>query len=209
MIVSPQPATKATEIIKWLNDIFHSSDGSEGYFQRHRFKLNRYKTEIKALQDTSPETYFTLLGMIACIENDEEKMHRSHNKALICSGNSLWSLGQYALSLFRLGYYEKSCQYALMAHEKDETNLVLAGIIMDSAYYSGMNEIYQTFKTKLDKLNADYIDPDFFPEDDDSSLEIMLSVTEKMIDENPDLIIEPDPSFEKEIADLIAGVDLS
>lgn len=198
------PKSKHNYIIQKLNEILNHID--IGPF---RFQLNGFKEDAKRMFLTEPELAYTILGIIACIEDDLESMHKNHQNAIRLSGESLYTLKQYSASLAEQGLFDQAYKYAHKAYEKTKDDRDVLILLMDLAYSLEKTYEYEVFKKKVIKLGFDFHDPNDFPEDSDDFLQEAFSVVDKTIKNNPELIFEPDPEFEALVDELVDGVDIS
>lgn len=173
---------------------------------KHQFRLAQIKNEAERLRQEDPEGAYIVLGIIACMKNDIENMHRYHKNAIKCSAESLLSLKNYSLSLYKQEFFKESYIYCLKAHEQEKTNPDVLRDLLNIAFILGLDENYDKFKKKLDRLNVEYNDPKDFYEDDDAWLKETLTDVEEMLHKHPELVVKPDPEREALIDDLIEGV---
>ena len=200
----PAAESKYDDIILDLNDIAKAFDKTQ-----YVFKLNRYKADVKVMIQDNPENAYSILGMIACLENDIESMHKYHKIALKCSGNNMRSLFQYSSSLYNFDLFEEAYKYAYQAFEKDPRDRDTLQMLLNLAYYTEQDEKYKRFKNELIKRKFEFQDPDSFIEDNDRILTSMVESAETLIQNNPEMIVEPDPELEALVADLVKGVDIA
>jgi len=197
----PVPKTKYDHTIKELNIMSGSYDA-----QAHEFRLAQIKREAEAIRQKDPTSSYILLGIIACIKNDIENMHRYHKNAINCSGKSLHSIMQYSSSLFNQGLLKDCYVYSSQAHEIEPSNPAILKELLRLSYYLELNEQYEQIKQKLERLGVHYDDPAVFLEDNDDWLEKAFTAMDRLIDDNPDLIVKPNPEREAIIDELIEGV---
>ena len=199
--MTPKSATKCASMVEELNFMSDSYDPD-----KHQFKLAQIKNEAEKLKQEDPEGAYTILGIIACMKGDIENMHRYHENAIKCSGESFLSLKNYCSSLYHQGFFKESYVYCLKAHEKEKTDSSILKELLALSFFLGLDEEYDKFKEKLDKLNVEYADPKDFYEDDDDWLKETLTDVEKILHKHPELVVKPDPEREALIDDLIEGV---
>jgi hypothetical protein len=193
----PVPASKYSDIINDLNQI-----DSEIDYKPYIFRLNTYKQETKKMIQKNPEEAYIILGIIACIENDLELMHKYHLNAISSSGQSLLSLYQYCCSLSEQDFYQDAKKYALKAHEKVPEDRALSFILYE-------HEDYILYKKKLEKLGFEFQDPNDFIEDEEVSLKEAIISVDGILNKNPQMIFESDPDLEALVDELIEGVDIA
>ncbi len=197
-----QPQTKYLEIVKKLNKMLFSGETNE-------FELKRLKKEAENIKRTSPARSFTLLGMVACLEKDIDQMHSHHKNALHYSGDGQTYLQNYAVSLNALGIVDKAHEYALEAYEKEPDDPIVIGLLAQITNKLDMDDEFQKYVKLFHKLTGKKHYLVSFPEDDGETLSKKLSAFDKLMDEQPDLIVEPDPKMMKLAEELIEGVDIN
>jgi len=197
-----QPQTKYLEIVEKLNKMLFSGEANE-------FELKRLKKEAENIKRTSPARSFTLLGMIACLEKDVDHMHSHHKNALHYSGDNQTYLQNYAVSLNALGIVDKAHEYALEAHQKDPKDHNVIGLLAKITNKLDMEDEFQRYIKLFNKLTGETHYLVSFPEDDEETLSKKLSTFDKLIDEQPDLIVKPDPKMMKLAEELIEGVAIN
>lgn len=202
--MKPVPESKYDEIIQELNEISNHIDK-----RPFAFKLNRFKDEANRIISIEPKMAYTILGIIACFENDLEAMHKYHQNAIKLSGESSYALSQYSASLAKQGLLEQAYTCAHKAYEKTKEDRDILIKLMNLAYSLKKIDDYEFFKKMLIKLRFDFHDPDEFLEDSDEFLQNAFGIVDKMIENHPELTIEPDPEFEAFVDDLVEGVDIS
>lgn len=197
----PAPKSKYDSTIEELNQISYDDN-----LVRNEFRLAQIKREAEKRLKEDPASSYTILGIIACIKKDEQKMHRCHKIALNCSGNGFHTLEQYCFSLFNLGLFNDCYVHSLQAHEMVPEDLDILKQLVLVSYYLDLMDSYELFKEKMERLGVSYEDPADFNEDDEEWLEEALNATDNIISENPELIITPDPEREALVDELIDGV---
>lgn len=200
----PAPASKYGDIIADLIDIDEQLD-----YRPYIFRLNHYKVYAEKTIHEYPEEAYTLLGIIACIKGDIEAMHKNHKIAVQCSEQGVVSISQYCCSLLRHNFYEEAKKYALVAFSKAPEDRGVLIKLMVSSYYLGDIPNYEKYKEKLDKLGFEYEDPNQFYEDDPEWLAAAIESVDKLLEKNPQMLVEQDADLEAIVDDLIEGVDIS
>jgi hypothetical protein len=200
----PAPASKYDDIIYELNDISDQLD-----YQPYKFRLNHYKQYADKLIEKNPEEAYTILGIIACIEDDLPTMHQYHKIAIDCSGHSILSIHQYCSSLFTQDLYEEAKEYALIIFDKLPEDRETLIYLLEASFSLGQEEDYRHYKECLKKLGFEFEDPDCFKEDDPEKLLQIIQSVDKVLDENPQMIIKQDPHLEALARELVKGVDIS
>lgn len=110
--MTPVPQNRSRELIDELNEALdHERPLSE-------FEIRRYIQEASSLIDADPAEAFTLLGILAGIEQNEEQMHHYHGLAIKHSVEDPYHVFNYAVSIGRLGRLEESLSWARKAYER-------------------------------------------------------------------------------------------
>ncbi|MCP4113031.1 MAG: hypothetical protein GY749_47140 [Desulfobacteraceae bacterium] len=116
------------------------------------FTLNRCKIEAKKLREQNfLEEAFAILGMIACIEKNIEEMHSYHRRALGYSGETYFSLYNYATSLTFSSLYQEAYEYALKAFEIEKNEKVI-NLILHTTYLLNKKDEFTKYAQLYKKL---------------------------------------------------------
>ncbi|MBC8432556.1 MAG: hypothetical protein H8D96_11640 [Desulfobacterales bacterium] len=119
MSPTAQPLSKGAQIIAQLNELIQRKDADD-------FTLKRLKAEAEKIKENNLVDAFSILGMIACIEQDIENLHSYHKSAITYSNESARELSHYVVSLINSKLYEDAYKYSLKVFKKaptDEKNL--------------------------------------------------------------------------------------
>jgi hypothetical protein len=198
------PKSKYESIIRDLNVISNELCPIEEF----TFKLQPYKTDAKKMIQSDPENAYILLGIIACIKMEIDSMHKYHKLAIKCSSETFHSFYQYCCSLSTQGLHKEAYEYALLAHEKIPEDKNALEQLLNASYYLKMADKYTFYKTKLQKLNFNFLDPGEFPEDNEGFLKVAIPKIDEILETHPELIIESDPALEAFVDELLEGVDI-
>jgi len=198
------PESKYDNIIHELNVIADSFD-----IKPFAFKLNRYKNEAIKIIQQDPEHAYIILGIIACIEDDLESMHKYHKNAITCSAESVHSLYQYSSSLTTQELMDEAYNYANKAYEKAPDEKIILDQLMHISYAIGKDYKYNELKEKMINLGFEFRDPNEFYEDNEEFLVKTISKVDALLERYPQMVVEPDPDFEDFVEDLVEGVDIS
>ncbi len=135
-MVLPAPNKKTVDIISDIHEILRT-----GLYDD--FTLKRCKLEAKKLkkQDVFLEEVFIILGMIACIEGDINKMHSYYRSALGYSGENYLSLSNYAASLMCSSLHKEAYEYALKAFELEKREKNIHVILFAAYLINNKNEL--------------------------------------------------------------------
>ncbi len=117
--------SKMNEIIDEIN-YFNSS----GLFTE--FDLKRLKKEAEKVKDISLTEGFSLLGLIAALEDDLEAMHSCFKRALQQSSEGSFELCAYASALLISKSYEDAYKYALRAYKNDPSVLISLDVLIEA-----------------------------------------------------------------------------
>lgn len=196
------PKSKTQNLICQLNDMIISGNVNE-------FTLRRCKAEAAKVKEVDLPDYFCLLGMIACIEEDDENMHAKHKNSILYSGNDPHYLAQYGVSLMNRKLFERGYGVAKEALEKDPLNEEALNLMIKAANCLGKEEDFSIYTAKWHKLKGERHPLIVFPEDNNSQLLSYLNGFDGIIDACPSLIHEPDPALIQLADELTQGVDLT
>ena len=88
--------------------------------------LNWRKKLIIFKGSLNVDIFLSIKGMIACLRNDLDSMHKHHKNALSYSDNASLPLKQYVVSLKRHGLLEQAYEYAKELIDKDINEIEIA-----------------------------------------------------------------------------------
>lgn len=98
------------------------------------FDLKRLKKEAEDVKNNVDlASGFALLGMISCLEKDEESVRSYFKRAIEQSGGAIWHIGNFAISLKHLGLIEDAYEYAKEAYEKNPVDTESINIAIEMA----------------------------------------------------------------------------
>jgi hypothetical protein len=196
------PKSKIPEIICQLNEMIVSGNINE-------FTLKRYKAEAAKVKQSDLAAYFCVLGMIACIEKDDESMHANHKNSLIYSKNDPHYLAQYSVSLMNRKMFEQSYAFAKEAIEIDPLNEKALNLMVQTTnFLNNKEDEFYSYAAKWQKMKGEVHPLLAFPEDDPKKLSVMLYKFDELLDSCPNLISEADGSLFKLADELTQGVEL-
>lgn len=199
-----QAKTKFEEFTDILNDMIR--DRSE----RNDFQLRKIRLEAKKLVQDDPVQAYILLGMIACVENDMENMHRNHKNAIhLC--NNFDTNASYATSLLNSKLFHESYDMALKADKlcgDDIYDIIqITNILIKCCSSLDFEEELDNYLQKWKKIkNEDH--PLYFPEDNSDNLAEMFDCFDNLIIKHPDEIVRLDPEIVARAQKLVEGVEL-
>lgn len=200
MNIKAQPKTKAVKLIDKLNKMVIRREVNE-------LELKRCKVEAEKLKKIDIARAFTILGMVACLEKDIEKMHSFHKNAIIYSPEDVVTIYQYVVSLANLDLFQDGYTWALKAYKKDPLYSDIIDILIKITNKLDLEDKFRIYTNKWLKLTKK---PHFlvsFPEDNDGRLSKMFNGFDELMDSQSDLILTPDPELIKLADELVEGVD--
>jgi hypothetical protein len=196
------PKSKIPEIICQLNEMIVSGNIDD-------LALKRCKTEAAKLKHSDQATFFCVLGMIACIEKDDESMHANHKNSLIYSRNDPHFLEQYSVSLMNRKMYDQAYAFAKEAIEIEPLNeKALNLMIQTTNFLNNKEDEFNSYAAKWQKMKGEVHPLLAFPEDDPKELSVMLYRFDELLDSCPSLISEADEALFKLADELTQGVEL-
>lgn len=164
-----QPAKKINELILRLDALDISEDHSNNI---DVLKAKRFaEKEIK----NAPFDAYMLMGMVACIENDIDKMKSSHENAIRLSGGHAVSYYQYAVSLARRGLFKESLDYAEKALALIENKVQYLDTVIASAYGAGDTDKVKEYSLRWLESQKDYHPLHLAVMTDDEYLDVIYS----------------------------------
>ena len=197
-----QPKSKASQIIDNLNEMLDSRTINE-------FALKKFKVEAEKIKEEDLASAFSILGMIACIENDMNNMHSYHKNAITYSNESIAELSHYVVSLMNCRLFKDAHTYAQKVYEKNPSNLKNLDILIRTVNELNLEDEFQKYVKKWENLKGEPHISVTFPEDNDDKLSQMLDKFDKLIDKQPDLILKPDPKLIELADSLVEGVEVN
>ena len=143
-IPMPVRETKSNELVELLNRLAE---------QPSEFQLAKAKREAKALVSKDANEGYTLLGIIAALEQNAGEMHRNHRLAIQNAPNNWWGQENYAKSLFRLGYFSEASDLASRLADRDPTHLDILRTAIGASTRAGKLERAIDLYARAGKLN--------------------------------------------------------
>ncbi|MCF8095428.1 MAG: hypothetical protein K9J79_08715 [Desulfobacteraceae bacterium] len=203
MTRSPAPEKKSLEIIEALNEMAKSETVDN-------IALARYKREAEQFKNTGLfRDAFIILGMIACLEDDFEKMHNSHINAIHYAPDDPASYSNYGVSLIKAGMPEEAYKYFVKTCKIEPTNKkflndvieILYDLSIDNSKYEEELEYYAARWKELTGENHElYDDPDTTAK--------LIDACDNMINEDHDAVSDIDPKVWNLAKRLTEGVEL-
>ncbi len=148
--MAPAPKTKSAELI--------------AQFGRYSFKnpidnfsLEKFKREAKGLLNSEPEQYWNARGALACLEKNLPEMHRCHQNAIEISGHSADLIGNFAISLRRVGLRKEAYIRAFEAHQARVADPQWLSVTIEYATYLGRFDLAKKHLEAWGKLFPDKI----------------------------------------------------
>jgi len=133
--MKPQPEPKANRLIKRINRLSLEKTKSP-------FAIKSIKREATGLIKSDSRRAYMALGMLACLEGEIGEMRDYHENALRISSDYSTNFN-YATSLSNNGFFQEAQKYALIAHEKEPSDIdCLSLIIKDNVAKGRFREAF-------------------------------------------------------------------
>jgi len=126
----PQAKPAAARLIERLNVLL-------GEKNRSPFVLSTLKKEAQALLKTDAFHAYVVLGMIACLEQNVDEMHKNHLKALNLYPHEPLASINYAASLANLGFNSEASKQYRKAYQLEPANLNVLSGLMEALTFAG------------------------------------------------------------------------
>lgn len=97
-----------------LNEIVNSVSSKE---QPSEFTIQGYKSKARSLMKTDAFNSYIILGIIGSLERNPHEMRENHSKALNINPHDMIAVGNFAVSLHRLGYFDEAYKHMQYANE--------------------------------------------------------------------------------------------
>ncbi len=197
----PQAETKMSKYIEILNGMAPPNEVN-------RFMLKQIIKEANQLKADNPADAFALLGMVACVEQDADGVHRNHKNALNYE-NSLRQKKFYGSSLSALGLFEEAYQYLTEAHAAlDEIGTNELNHMIRCTFYLDMDDKFDEY-TKYWELKTGKRHPlTIFPEDSERDLAFFLGAMDTCIKNDPAMIEDINADMFDLAEELVKGVSV-
>lgn len=145
MSLKPQPESEVSSIMDEVERFRLESNFSD-------FDLKRLKKKAENIKKNDLAMGFSLLGMIACLENDSETMRSYFKRAIDQSGSDPLHVLNYAISLRDFGLYEEAYEYAMKAYEKDRSFIKTINILIETALILNKKDAFEKYMSAWHKL---------------------------------------------------------
>ena len=151
----PAQNSKFSILINRLNQLARTFDFTS-------FDLIRIKKEAEDVKNNVDlASGFALLGMIACLEKDEEEVRSLFKRAIEQSCRESWHIANFAISLKSLGLMEDAYEHAREAYERasgvvDHLNLVieLACVLNKKADFEEFTKVWHKINKEMHPLEV-------------------------------------------------------
>lgn len=203
-MTTPVPQEKATTIIEELNEIGSSEEVDD-------LTLNRYKHEAEKLKSSGYlMESFIILGMIACLEGDEEKMHSSHKNAIAYAQENPNATRNYAVSLLRMGAIKEAYQYFLKTYNLDQAdqrflNDIIESLYDLSVYDNNYERDLECYALRWKELTGE----DHPLQETPETTSKFIESCDRIVNENPNAVSDMDSDVWNLAEALTQGVDLA
>lgn len=201
MAIAPAPESKAINIIEALNEMAKTGTVD-------KFALARYKREAEQIKKIGLfKDAFIILGMIACLEGDFEKMHDSHINAIHYAPNDPASYSNYGISLIKAGMLEEAYEYFVKTYKIEPNNIDFLNDVIevlfdltthDNKYESDLEYYAEYWKNLTGEHHPLYDDP--------GTTAKMIDECEEKIERNPEVVTELDLSTWQLVESLVKDV---
>ncbi len=199
-----QAKTKYGDFTTTLNNMI------KGNIEPNEFQLTKIKKEAIKIAHDEPVEAYLLLGMVACVENDEENMHKHHKNAISLRSdfdtNGLYAISLLNSDLFSDAYDRAHVAYGLCGEDVYDLILILDVLISCCYYLDYEEELDSHLKSWKKVKNEDHPMP--FSEDNSDNLEKMFECLDARIASCPDEIEKIDPEMVALAESLVEGVEL-
>lgn len=197
------PKEKAVEIIEELNMV-SSNEQIDG------FTIARYKHEAEKLKTSGYlAEAFIILGMIACLEGDEEKMHASHRNAISYAPTNPNTTRNYAVSLLKVGQSKEAYKYFLQTYKLDPTDKRFLNDVIETLYDLSVYD--STFESDLEYYAMRWVEltgENHSLWDDPEATAEMLNTCDTIISETPEMVTDVDSDIWSLAEKLTKGIEL-
>lgn len=209
--MSPAAQTKSIldGLVTQLNRLI--SDGKPNKLKDFSY----FKARAKKGIENDPVEAFSILGMVACIEQNIEDMHKNHSIALKYwriepeSTRDYWAPAQYSISLKKsLLDHQAYYDYGKNAFDAGYESAEFLEAIAVSAARLDLNDEFLEFANAYERVTGAPHPLTIFPEDDDKTLAKLFDAMDTLIEEDPDFIGSFEPELIAEVEELIKGVEL-
>ncbi len=149
MSLKLQPASKVSSLIDEINLFLETQDFSE-------FDLKRLKKESeKVKKNVDVADGFSLLGMIACLEDDIDAMRSYFKRAIQQSGGNPLHRANYAKCLGYQGIHQDAYEQALRAYEKDQSCIDALDVLIKKTCFLNKIEEFEKYTKAWHKLTRE------------------------------------------------------
>ncbi len=143
-MTAPQPAI--ADIITRLQDAYNSKEGLTD-FEKASFR----REANKAVPDANA---FSALGILACLDNNLDEMHKNHKNAITYAEGETKAIhmANYAYSLEICGMHSEALRMALSAWNLDNANVNALSLLLITAYKTEEESILAEYLSIWDKM---------------------------------------------------------
>lgn len=147
----PLIATKYIELVDSLNMMLNNRT------LINEFELKRIEKEASSLPEI--ESRYVVLGMIACLKNDIDGMHRYHKNAIRLSPSNPDVKIQYYVSLRSLELYQEAYDLCFEMYQKNPHDSVAIVELLVMSDKLGNDDNYKKYLSEYENLfNSEELD---------------------------------------------------
>lgn len=206
--MQPEALTKFSQLVQEINQLLKVEDRAD----IDDFTFRRLERDAKTLIDANPAESFSLLGMLACLDENIDEMHRCHLLSIKYQNEDVF-YNNYSISLENLFFFDEAYEYALKAYSLVSGREVNLTRLIDLAFLLEKAEDLQDHLAAYQKLTgkefpAKNLTNYQFPEDDPEVLKQMLDGFNDMINHHPEMLAKPDEKLNALVDDLVDGVEI-
>lgn len=202
-MTQPSPQTIADDLIERINELWHQKNETGKY---NDIEFQKIKHEIDKLYNVNYTLAYTTQAMLYCVAENERSAREFHEKAIYESNKDPDIIGHYVTTLINLGHYREAIDlgetiYKDKLHDKDfiKDLILLAERVCDEEKFTKYIEFYnKNFEEQFEYL---------FPEDDEETLDGIMTTIEENIESNPEKLYEADEQEFQEMLKLAKEIE--
>ena len=140
--------TKASKLIEKLNALLHQKE-------RNEFTLRKFRKEAENLRSSDAFSAYLLLGMLASLDNDVDKLRKNHLAALNLRPDDPDANFNYSMSLINLCFYSEARVLAEKAYQGSRGNLKYLSFLIEICLKSGRIREARKWLHKFEELKPE------------------------------------------------------
>ena len=198
-----QTQTIFSQLVEDINRLLRAED----YCNISDLVFQRLKNSARKLVDIDPGQGYSIKGMLACLKEDIDEMHRCHLLSLRY-GEYDYLYSNYSASLENSFFFDDAYVYALKAYELAPGSEINLNRVIELADILEKEEDFQKYAAAYKKLTGNEVHMQQFIEDDPETLKRMLNGFNETIESYPELLVKPDEKLNALVDELVDGVEL-